>query len=505
VVTSWPDLLFSGDAARAVLSRAVDRGTLRRLARGIYSGAVDDDPLEVVRRNLFRIVGHELPGAVIVDRSARRAGPVDGLLVVDHPRTRPLELPGVTVLPRRGPGRVEGDMEMPDGLWIASLARQLLDNLDRSRGAARRTLTDAEIEDLVDTLVRERAEEGINRLRDQARTLAPVLGRGDEFERLDKIISAALTTGDISGLRSERLRARAAGRPFDERRVAAFEALASDLTSRAPDVLPTMEADEPRRRLLPFYEAYFSNSIEGTEFTLDEAASIVFESAVPVDRPADAHDILGTYEIVSDRSEMTRVPRSAGEFEQLLLSRHATLMGGRPDKLPGRFKERANRAGATEFVAPELVEGTLERGFEIAGRVVSPFARAVYMMFLTTEVHPFTDGNGRIARIMMNAELVAAGEVRIIVPTVYRNNYLAALRGSTQSGHFGGLYAMLEFARRWTAQVDFSSRRSAEADFVRTNALREATEAEEAGVRLLLPITRRASTLTGDTRSLSFG
>jgi len=483
----WPELVFSGDTARAVLSRAVDRGTLRRLARGIYTAAVKDDPSEVVRRNLLRVVGHELPGAVIVDRSARRAGPVDGLLVVDHPRTRPLELPGVTVMPRRGPGHVDGDMEMPEGLWIASVPRQLLDNLDRARGSARRTLTDAELEDWVDTLVRERGEGGINRLRDQARALGPVLGRGAEFERLDRVISAALTTGDVGDVRSERLRARAAGLPFDDKRVAGFEALAADLSSRAPDILPAMEIDEPRRRLLPFYEAYFSNYIEGTEFTLDEAASIVFDAAVPTERPADAHDILGTYEIVSDRSEMSRTAQSGEEFEELLLSRHATLMGGRPDKLPGRFKERANRAGATEFVAPELVSGTLRRGFEVGQRVVAPFARAVYMMFLTAEVHPFTDGNGRVARVMMNVELVAASEVRIIIPTVYRNNYLAALRGATHGGHYAGLYAMLDFARRWTAQVDFSSRNSAEADLVRTNALRDPTEAEDAGIRLLLP------------------
>jgi Fic family protein len=49
------------------------------------------------------------------------------------------------------------------------------------------------------------------------------------------------------------------------------------------------------------------------------------------------------------------------------------------------------------------------------------------MMFLVAEVHPFADGNGRVARIMMNAELVAARESRIIVPTVFRNNYLMAL------------------------------------------------------------------------------
>jgi hypothetical protein len=486
---AWPEMVFSGDTARAVLSRAVDRRTLRRLAQGIYTSAVSEDPSEVVLRNLFCIVGHELPGAVIVDRSARRAGPVNGFLVVDHSRTRPLELPGLTVLPRKGPGHLDGDMEMPDGLWIASVPRQLLDNLDRSRGSARRTLTDEEVEDWVDTLVRDRGEEGVNRLRDQSRVLAPVLGRTVELKHLERIISAALATGDVSAVRSERLRARAAGEPFDERRTAAFEALASDLLSRAPEILPAMEVDDPRRQLLPFYEAYFSNYIEGTEFTIDEAAAIVFDQVVPLNRPADAHDILGTYEIVADRSEMSRAPRSTDEFVELLLGRHASLMGGRPDKLPGRFKEHANRAGSTEFVSPELVIGTLKRGFDIARGVVSPFARAVYMMFLTAEVHPFTDGNGRIARVMMNAELVAGGEVRIVIPTVYRANYLSALKGATHGGHYAGLFAMLDFARRWTAQVDFSSRESAEADLARTNATRDPAEADNAGVRLVLPTT----------------
>ena len=31
------------------------------------------------------------------------------------------------------------------------------------------------------------------------------------------------------------------------------------------------------------------------------------------------------------------------------------------------------------------------------------------MMFMMSEVHPFDDGNGRLARLMMNTELVSAG------------------------------------------------------------------------------------------------
>ena len=37
----------------------------------------------------------------------------------------------------------------------------------------------------------------------------------------------------------------------------------------------------------------------------------------------------------------------------------------------------------------------------------APFRRAAFIHFLISEVHPFADGNGRMARVMMNAELVA--------------------------------------------------------------------------------------------------
>lgn len=102
-------------------------------------------------------------------------------------------------------------------------------------------------------------------------------------------------------------------------------------------------------------------------------------------------------------------------------------------------------------------------------------------------MHPFTDGNGRVARLMMNAELVRAGEVRIVIPTVYRLNHLSALRAATRTGNDAALIATLAFARRWTARVDWSSRSAADRDLARTHAVRDAREAEDAGLRLTLP------------------
>jgi Fic family protein len=283
------------------------------------------------------------------------------------------------------------------------------------------------------------------------------------------------------------LRAIAAGDPYDHRRIELFQALADALLEIPPVVLADLPREAGRRKLLPFYEAYFSNFIEGTEFTLDEAARIALDGIIPAARPADAHDVAGTYQITSDPGEMARVPKSSEELLDILLDRHGVVMGGRPEVRPGRFKTEPNRAGSTYFVAPELVESTLRVGFEVGAGLVSPFARAVYMMFLVSEVHPFADGNGRVARLMMNSELVARAEVRITIPTVYRNNYLAALRGVTHTRNFAGLAATLDFARRYTARSDFSDRKTAEAELVRTNALVSPNEADEAGIRLLMP------------------
>ncbi len=71
---------------------------------------------------------------------------------------------------------------------------------------------------------------------------------------------------------------------------------------------------------------------------------------------------------------------------------------------PGEYKTQQNRAGSTKFVAPDLVRGTLGPGLKALLSLATPFQRSVFMMFLVAEVHPFSDGNGRLSRIMMDAE-----------------------------------------------------------------------------------------------------
>jgi Fic family protein len=122
-----------------------------------------------------------------------------------------------------------------------------------------------------------------------------------------------------------------------------------------------------------------------------------------------------------------------------------------------RFKLLKNQAGSTIFVNPENVLGTLKQGFDLYRKIDTAFGRAVFMMFLISEVHPFNDGNGRVGRIMMNGELVANGEQRVIIPIVYRNNYLAALRALSNSGYAEALIRTLDFAQKYTHSIDWSN------------------------------------------------
>ena len=202
-------------------------------------------------------------------------------------------------------------------------------------------------------------------------------------------------------------------------------------------------------------ESYFSNFIEGTEFVIDEAEDIVFSGVRINQRHADSHDVLANFYLTNDYMEMSKTPRDAAEFLNLLKARHAYLMKERPEKKPGEFKNRKNKAGNTYFVEPENVIGTLTHGFEIYNLMNEGLARALFMHYLISEVHPFNDGNGRLSRIMMNAELVKAGLLKIIVPTVCRENYLGGLRRATRDQCFHTLCKVMDQLQAYTASIDW--------------------------------------------------
>ncbi|MGH3732951.1 MAG: Fic family protein [Acidimicrobiales bacterium] len=396
-------------------------------------------------------------------------------------RERDAQLPGLLVSARRGAGPQSDDIALPGGLHLASKARGMVENAQPSRVSRRRPisrrLSEDELAEWIDRTVQFDGDDTMNRVRDHARQLAPALGvREESFAHLDQLVGVALNTRDAKST-PRILAARRSGRPFDPVRVERFDVLAKALRSSAPQSRLSNDG-----KYLPFYEAYFSNFIEGTEFTVDEAEGIIYRGFEPEGRPADAHDIIGTYKIVSDSVEMSRVATSPDEFMDLLRSRHAEIMASRPEKLPGQFKTSKNQAGNTIFVHPDLVVGTLTEGFARIESLDSPWERAVMSMFVTSDVHPFADGNGRIARLTMNTELVAGHECRIIVPTGFRDDYLGGLRRLSREDEPGVYIKSMRFAQDWTSGIEFDSLDAAEVQMMALNAFEA-----EGGLPLRMP------------------
>jgi hypothetical protein len=206
---------------------------------------------------------------------------------------------------------------------------------------------------------------------------------------------------------------------------------------------------------LSFFESYFSNYIEGTRCLIEEAEDIMFKGLNIKNRHEDSHDVSALYYLTSDYSEISKTPDTYEGFELLLRKRHAVLMKERSNKNPGKFKEINNKAGSTFFVNHEEVIGTLQQGFDVYRSLNEGMPKALFMMFLVTEVHPFDDGNGRLARLMMNSELVATDQIKCIVPTAHRDNYLNGLRRVSRESSFDLLCRSMDLAQTYGNSIDW--------------------------------------------------
>ncbi len=431
-------------------------GTVRKIASKVYTTNMEDEPSAIVRRNLFLILGQLYPHAVISHRSAFELKPTDtGDIYLTYKYTKNVDIAGIKVHLTKGPAGMERDMSFMENLYISGAERRTLENLQkgRTRDGVSKCLPRTYIEGHLERMLLVNGAAGLNDFRDRAKAVAGELGMTEEFKILNALIGALLSTRPHNILSSPIAIARAGGEPYDSDRVEVFEALFEALHNEVFADMPEPNVETAAFRNFAFFESYFSNYIEGTEFEIEEARQIIETDTPMRARNADSHDVLGTFQIVANRRGMRRTPSNADEFIEILQARHRVMMAARTDRSPGMFKMQNNRAGDTHFVDCTLVRGTLKKGFEFYRSLEHPFAKAVYMLFLVSEVHPFIDGNGRISRIMMNSELVAADQSKIIIPTVFREDYLIALRRLTMRSDPSVLIRAISRVRQFSANI----------------------------------------------------
>lgn len=438
------------------MQRRQKKGELKRIATGVLTCLPEDSWPSLIARERIRVLAALYPNAVIGPRSAFLGGaPIEGVIYLTYTYAKRVTLPGLTVQLLDGPESAPGDMPMMGRpLFFPSGARVLLENLTASRGKVPKSVGRAAVEQRLIEICEARGEEQLGTLRDSARTLAPTLKLEREFAVLDALIGGILGTRD-SEMSTVTGKAMVAKIPYDANRLALFENLAQQLRSITLTQPPAVAKTEQARTNFAFLESYFSNFIEGTEFEIGEAKGFVLEGKPITERPKDSHDILGVFRQALNQGWANQTLSSGLPVLTQLKERHADQMKERPEVGPGEFKATRNRAGNTEFVAPRLVRGTLTEGSQLLPTVPPGIARALFAMFLVSEVHPFSDGNGRLARLVMNAELSVVGSCRIIIPTLFREEYLDCLRVLTRESNPIPFLDAMQKIHTWTSAFDY--------------------------------------------------
>ena len=456
-------------ADRTAVSRRLKAGGLVKLVPGIYTSTVDQGIETVSRRNWMTIVGHVFPNHVVTYRSALYGPLASGgkTLFLSGPSPSVRTFPGFDVQVSKGPGPLEGDTPFGPSLFLAGRSRAILDSLKPSstgRVGERKGITREEAAEALSRIYQSAGIEEVNLVRDRAREISQGMNSAREFAVLDDLCGELLGTRALENPTRTGARSRFQGAAIDIRRMDLFEKLVFHLKAdpvRGLTGRPTDRGDRSfgfELRVLPFIDAYFSNYIEGTRFELQEAISVVGGTA-PLHRPADSKDIIGSYILMSNRTALAEIEKISDPqaFIDLLRKWHRGLMSGRPEKSPGELKTIPNMAGTYRFVDPDKVHGTLSMGFDLSKSLDDPMERGMFLKFLVSEVHPFLDGNGRLSRSVLNAVLISNGLERVVIPSVFRVDYLTAMSALSNSGNAIPFVKAIQKAQRWVHHAPDSS------------------------------------------------
>jgi Fic family protein len=159
-----------------------------------------------------------------------------------------------------------------------------------------------------------------------------------------------------------------------------------------------------------------SNSIEGYHASLEDVAAVI-DGEEPVNADQETRAAIEGY-----RDAMTYVLQLAGSQpmptldESLLRALHFMMLKYDLDKSPGRWRpgpvwvEDSDRRIVYEAPDRELVESLVAEMLDDVGATAGhPIVRASMAHLNLTLIHPFSDGNGRMARCVQSFVLAAGG------------------------------------------------------------------------------------------------
>ena len=182
---------------------------------------------------------------------------------------------------------------------------------------------------------------------------------------------------------------------------------------------------------------YTSNAIEGNTLTRQETAMVVEEGLTVQGKSLTEHQEAINHAEAFDFIQ----PLVSKKREELtardILDIHSIILNKIDDTNKGRYRNVAVRLKGSQTIlpnplkVPQLMEEFIK--WLKSNNPDHPVKIAIDAHFKLVSVHPFVDGNGRTARLLMNLILMQAGYPPAIVRKEDRSQYITSLeKGQTK-------------------------------------------------------------------------
>ena len=233
---------------------------------------------------------------------------------------------------------------------------------------------------------------------------------------------------------------------------------------------------------------YTSNAIEGNTLTRRETAAVIEKGLTVGGKSLREHLEATNHSHALDAVHSLIRKRPSQLTPHDVLAIHGLILKGVDDVNAGRYRNMAVRISGSAVVmpnplkVPDLMEEFM-RGLT-ARNSLHPVAFAGEAHYRLVTIHPFVDGNGRTARLLMNLLLLMRGYPPAIIRTRDRLAYIGALERAQLGGSRSDFDALIAKAADRSLDIYLKAARgeSAEAESNEGALMKIGALAKAAGV-----------------------
>jgi Fic family protein len=126
--------------------------------------------------------------------------------------------------------------------------------------------------------------------------------------------------------------------------------------------------------------------------------------------------------------------------EEMVLTLHKLFYSSLDTENAGKYRTYQVFITGTEYLPPaaDAVPALMQEfiaDLNDKEKNMHPVVLAAFAHRRLVDIHPFTDGNGRTARLLMNLILVGNGYQIVSIPPILRMEYIGALQAAQRSGN----------------------------------------------------------------------